>query len=509
MNINNNMANKFNKFLGQMATGFFDPKGNLGDYQHAARLFVDDTFRLAPKNKFLFYVVFNVNPNALDDMSFEDRHLLELNYLVKTADLPKYTLKTETLNQYNRKTNVYTGIQYEPVSITLHDDNNGITNTLWALYYGYYFADRLNSSDPYSDVAPIAYERNAYYPKNYAPFRYGLDNDSDEPFFNSIQLFTLSRQRFFSYLLANPKITKWDHDNVDQSAGGDILENKLTIAYDAVIYNSGVVQPDDPAGFAVLHYDQSPSPIVNEEILQNGIAGIFGDLFSLNKFGSIGGALGSVVGSMAGISPYTNYGNRMPYGYGQPSFYNPYSPYSPYSTSGFQQYGFGSYNSPLGLTGTLAVAGVGLAANAIGNVIKGFGSDAGQTAPPNGSSVAEDPDKNTNTGVTAPNGEKPAAADAYQEPGFSGKSGEILSDATKKDDPPGPKPTVLNYDNVSASDDAASNQNQNQEGNGEVDPDSRTVSPPQPDPAPAAGENIYPPPSDNPMEVNGMNFSLF
>ena len=136
------MANKFNAFLGNFLNGFFDPKGNLADFQHASRLYVDDTFRLAPKNKFLFYVVFNINPAAMANSSFQDRHQMELNYLVKSMDLPKYTINTETLNQYNRKTNVYTKIVYDPVSLTLHDDNNGVTNMLWSMYYGYYFNDR-------------------------------------------------------------------------------------------------------------------------------------------------------------------------------------------------------------------------------------------------------------------------------------------------------------------------------------------------------------------------------
>lgn len=406
------MANKFQRFLGDMAVGFLAPKGNMADYQHAARLYTDDTFRLAPKHKFLYYVVFNINPDALDNVGFNDRHKLELNYLVKSVDLPKYTLKTETLNQYNRKTSIYTGIQYEPVNLTLHDDNNGITNLLWALYYGYYFADRDNASDPDSDISPVAYERNAYNSKNRIPFRYGLDNDSDEPFFNSVQIFTLSRQRFFSYLLCNPKITKWDHDSVDQTDGRGILENKMTLAYDAVIYNSGVVQTDDPAGFALLHYDHMPSPIAGAEILQNGIAGIFGDLFSLNTLGGgrngglIGGLIGGVLG---GISSYTNTGNRMPYGYGSQTFTNAGTPYVPYSTSGFQQYGFGAGNSQLGLTGALTVAGVGIAANALGNVISGVGS----LFSSNGSTVQGDPSKS----VQAPNGESPSAADAYPSAG--------------------------------------------------------------------------------------------
>ena len=394
------MANKFQKFLGSVAMGFLDPKGNMADFQHAARLYTDDTFRLAPKNKFLYYVVFNINPNAMSDISFRDKHKLELNYLVKQADLPKYTLKVETLNQYNRKTNIYTGITYEPVNLTLHDDNNGITNLLWSLYYSYYFADRKNIRDPDTEINPAAYRRSTYYPKERIPFRYGLDNDSDEPFFNSIQLFTLSRQRFFSYMLCNPKITKWDHDTVDQSSNNGVLENKISLAYDAVIYNSGVVDVDDPAGFAVLHYDHIPSPIAGADILQNGIAGIFGDLFSLNSFGNAGGLAGGLVGGLVGgvVNGLTG-GNTQPYGYGQPSFLGGIGLGS---SSGFQQYGIGSGVAPLA---ALTVAGVGLAVNTVGNVISGVGSLFG-------SSKEADPSKS----VQAPNGEAPAATDAVQGP---------------------------------------------------------------------------------------------
>lgn len=487
------MANKFQRFLGDMARGFLAPKGNMADYQHAARLFTDDTFRLAPKNKFLFYVVFNINPDALNNQTFKDRHRLELNYLVKQADLPKYTLKTETLNQYNRKTTIYTAIQYDPVSLTLHDDNNGITNTLWALYYGYYFADRKNSSDPDSDISPVAYDRNPYYPKEMMPFRYGLDNDSDAPFFDSVQLVTMSRQRFFSYLLCNPKITKWDHDQVAYSDGAGVLENKMTLAYDAVIYNSGVVQPDDPAGFAVLHYDHMPSPIAGAEILQNGIAGIFGDLFSINALGGgagglIGGLAGGLVGGLVGgvVDGLTG-GNQQPYGYGQPSFLGGIGLGS---SSGFQQYGIGGGAAPLA---ALTVAGVGMAVNGLGNVISGVGSLFSSSS---GSTKEEDPSKS----VQAPNGEAPAAADAVQGPPWPppnpGRGGVVeepgaraaAQAAAANPDPPEPprrpSPDQLNDSSLSTLSPESKAMADKYKG-ATVDGDGNTVPPPA---EPSAGE---------------------
>ena len=399
------MANKFNAFLGNFLNGFFDPKGNLADFQHASRLYVDDTFRLAPKNKFLFYVVFNINPAAMANSSFQDRHQMELNYLVKSMDLPKYTINTETLNQYNRKTNVYTKIVYDPVSLTLHDDNNGVTNMLWSMYYGYYFNDRNNSSEPYDGVSPAAYQRNTYQNKNRFPYRYGLDTEgpnglsgTSAPFFDSVQLFTLSRQRFFSYLLCNPKITKWDHDTMDQSDGGGVVENKMTLAYDAVIYNSGAVDVDEPAGFAVLHYDNTPSPIADEENMIGGMEGIFGDLFSLNSFGSSTSYLSNLRGGTIGLAnPYDNYGNQMPYGYGTPDYYGASS--YPYSVGGLQNYGFGTNNLKTGLI----VAGVGLAGNLLGNVLKNvFSSNAARA----------DANNAAQTGVATPGNPSGAATSA-------------------------------------------------------------------------------------------------
>ena len=77
------MANKFTRFLQDVALGALAPKGNMADFQHAARLYVDDTFRLAPKTKFLYYVVFNINPDAIGGTAFQDQNRLEANYLVK------------------------------------------------------------------------------------------------------------------------------------------------------------------------------------------------------------------------------------------------------------------------------------------------------------------------------------------------------------------------------------------------------------------------------------------
>lgn len=352
------MSNKFTDFLSSVATGFFDVKGNMGDFQHAARLYVNDTFRLAPKTKFLYYAVFNINPKAIAKTGFQEKHRRELNYLVKKMDLPKFTLNTENVNQYNRKTTSYTKISYDPVNLVFHDDNNGVTNSLWALYYGHYFQDRLNIRDANGDIRPAAYQNNTFQSKQAFPFRYGLDGNSmngDNPFFYSIQLITLSKQRFFSYMLCNPKITNWQHDTMDQSDGNGVVQNTMTLAYDAVIYNSGTVSLGNPRDFAELHYDRTPSPIAGEEILINTAEGlvsagfnalenIFGDLFQTDSFTGVGDDVATARQTASyGFNNAASYGGAV-----ETSILTSLGGAAVSGISGFANYAFGNTDSTTG-----------------------------------------------------------------------------------------------------------------------------------------------------------------
>ena len=95
------MANKLNGFLDNVVSGALSPKGNLGDFAHAARLYVDDAHRLSPKHKFLYHVSFNLNPKAV--AVIPQLKTQELNMLVKSVDLPKYSISTTLKHQYNKK----------------------------------------------------------------------------------------------------------------------------------------------------------------------------------------------------------------------------------------------------------------------------------------------------------------------------------------------------------------------------------------------------------------------
>ena len=242
------------KAIRQFAQGVTNPKGNLGDFQHAARMFVDDNFRLLPKTKFSFHVSFSINTNAFKSLNFKYQHQNEINMLVKTAELPKFTLNTETLNQYNRKKVVQTKVDYQPITIKFHDDNLGVSRQLWENYFSYYYAD------PTSAKAYSSYIRNATLGSSFLRTPYGLDNNSSIPFFDKITIYQMARRYWNSYTLVNPVITGWNHDSLDYAGSGP-AEQSMTLAYEAVHYGNGQVYQGNPPGFGLDHYDTVPSPI--------------------------------------------------------------------------------------------------------------------------------------------------------------------------------------------------------------------------------------------------------
>lgn len=301
------MANYFTQFLNGVGAGVTHPKGMVNNWEHASRLFVDDTFRLSPRTKFLYYARFEIDKTALRSQAFTQQHQEEFNVLIKSADLPKFTFDSVVKNQYNRKKIFYKSINYDPVTITMHDDSNGIVNALWALYYGYYVADRSNPNPAYGATNYRATKTQL------DNFRYGLDNGITTPFFKSISIYTMSRRRFSGYTLVNPKIKTWTTGSVDYGAS-EFNDMQMTVEYEAVQYTTGIVKKNSPKGFATLHYDNRPSPLsvagggvatlTGDGGVLDGLESIFGDLSSGSTFDSFGGFLGTAVSA---INTYKNF----------------------------------------------------------------------------------------------------------------------------------------------------------------------------------------------------------
>jgi hypothetical protein len=292
------MANKFTRFL---VDGILSPKKTPSNFRHATRLFVDDTFRLSPRTKFLYYVRFEIDKTALRSPVFRDRHADEVGLLIKNTDLPKYNFDSVVKNQYNRKKIIYKNFNYEPVNLTFHDDSQGVMNAMWALYYGHYIQDR-NMVSTFTSPGNPSFAYAATHYRNTATFadqfRYGLDSDITVDFLKTVSIFTMSRRRFLGYTLVNPKIKSWSHGTMDYSLS-EPNENSMTLEYEAVEYSSGNVSVNSPKGFAVLHYDNLNSPL---GVFGGGAASLFGD-------GGVLDGLETVFGDVSSGSAFASTGN--------------------------------------------------------------------------------------------------------------------------------------------------------------------------------------------------------
>ena len=231
-----------------------NPEVLLRDQQHAARLFADDQFRLAPKANWLFHVAFGINKAALKVIDINERHSSEIGMLVKSATLPKFTISSDQTNQYNRKKQIQYSHKFEDSTIKFHDDNMSLINTLWQNYYSYYYADSSSA------LSAGAYNRNAIKNFDYITNKYGLDNGSTEPFFTYIKIYQMARHEYVSYTLHNPIIKSWDHATVNYE-DKNLHDFTMTVGYEAVSYGRGEVTAGDPIGFGNEHYDNAPSPL--------------------------------------------------------------------------------------------------------------------------------------------------------------------------------------------------------------------------------------------------------
>jgi hypothetical protein len=302
--------------------GFFG-SDFLKDYEHAHKTFTSAGMSLAPKQKFLFHVHFNLNLTQLPflNRSFGASDSGKVSVLVKNIQLPQFTFDTDTLNQYNRKKIVQSKVNYQPVTVEFHDDHSNTIRDLWFNYFSYYYKDPAQKYGGSQSNNLFTNAQNSFIgnagPNNgdlnrrdiYEQTPVGSDwgylgeapggRTDKPPFFRDITIFGMSQHNFSSYTLINPVLNAMNHDTYDYSAGSEVMNHNWTIEYETVKYGSGAINGDgEPVpGFArPEHYDHVHSSLDRPGSAQNilGQGGLvdagFGfaeDLASGNIFGAI------------------------------------------------------------------------------------------------------------------------------------------------------------------------------------------------------------------------------
>lgn len=277
------MGDTTKAFLQQLQNSILDQltgRVYLRDYTHAQKNFLPGGMANAGKVKFTFHTWFQINPSAYQPPTGQNYGLL-----VKTIKLPTFNINVQEMNQYNRKRLIQSKIKYQPIEITFHDDNMSQVTAMWDAYYRYNYADAWNPIvAPFSNAPAIKdyNRRNIYDPSISGDTEYGYRGDARSeggnradggekiPFFNNITVYGMWAGQYIAYTLINPIITSYDHDTYDYADGGGTMQNRMTIDYETVIYNTGAIGDIGPdsdgseevAGFAGPDsYDRRESPL--------------------------------------------------------------------------------------------------------------------------------------------------------------------------------------------------------------------------------------------------------
>ncbi len=239
------------------------------DYKHASRTFVDNNYELQPRHGNLFHVVFEFTAEAQG--LFNTVEKLEMPILVKSIDLPSYSIDVQTHNQYNRQVQTHHKISYNPVNVAFHDDVKELIRNLWHKYYAFY------SKDPSYSLDSNSYNTQDRY-ANRTQQQWGMQN-GNKRFFKAIKIYSMHNHKFAEYTLINPIITSFNHDNHAYANGG-LMQHSMHLQYESVKYATGFVNDVGPTGFGEIHYDVETSDLSNGN--QFGQAFINGQLVNTN-----------------------------------------------------------------------------------------------------------------------------------------------------------------------------------------------------------------------------------
>ena len=326
-------------FLQGFGQGFTISPG-LKDYQHASDTFRPNGYQLAPRNKFLFHVFFNINTGQIKSLAaaYGSDEIATIGLMVKSVDLPSYQINVDTMNQYNRKRLVQSKIEYQPINMVFHDDQSDLIRNMWYNYYSYYYKDPTqqyenvpayngtlgnlntlfngfgyNTRDTYDNSRQV--NDWGYIGESYGDGTSPLNTTGNgsytgkPPFFRDIRIYGLSQKKFASYVLINPMITSWKHDQYDYSQGDGTMTNNVEIKYETVKYYSGAIGGATPSntvpGFAdPAHYDLTRSALARPGSTQTvfGQGGLvdagLGIIQDLNALASGQGSLNNVIGAV-------------------------------------------------------------------------------------------------------------------------------------------------------------------------------------------------------------------
>lgn len=214
----------------------------LKDSRSAARTWgmKDSALDRVPRAKFLFLLNF-LRPMPPDgsvpgtsQTSYGD-WASGISFLVKSVSRPNITFKTETVNQYNKKRVIQTGIEYQPINVAFYDTYDQRALKMFKdytrFYYGEFAAGNRNSWN--NDVISPEYQ-------DLGGLDFGFIAPSEIPndsyFFENIEFYQFGGGRYSKFVLVHPKIASFDYDDEDYTDTTTPQMLNLSFQYEGIIF---------------------------------------------------------------------------------------------------------------------------------------------------------------------------------------------------------------------------------------------------------------------------------
>ena len=195
-----------------------------------------------PRQKFLFYATFNAGTKLQRHPDFSSWQQ-GFAFQISKIDRPKTTPQLKTMNQYNRKRIVHTGIEHGDMSITLHDTVDDRILRVWRDYYQWYFGDGRPKKDADSWKTSVIQKREDFSVGNGWGFSPPATTGWDTNFFDSLDIYTFYGKKYTKLTIYNPKIAAINWEGMDTESSA-LLTVEMTIQYEGFAYTA-VAQPLD------------------------------------------------------------------------------------------------------------------------------------------------------------------------------------------------------------------------------------------------------------------------
>ena len=243
-----------------------------------------------PRQKFMFYATFNAGTKLSRHPDFTSWQQ-GFAFQIAKVDRPKTTPQIKSLNQYNRKRLVHTGIDHGDLTITLHDTVDDRVLRVWRDYYQWYFGDGRPKNSADSWKTPVIQKKDDFSVSNgwgFSPPATGWDTN----FFDTLDIYTFYGKKYTKLTVYNPKISGINWEGLDTTSS-ELMTVDMTIQHEGYAYTA-VAQPLD--GALITQFNLNGGDYFEPEDLFGGV-----NAFLLDLNDSFESAIDGILGSARNI----------------------------------------------------------------------------------------------------------------------------------------------------------------------------------------------------------------